>query len=48
MESFTYVNIFEMKGVEYLLVLFFLALLIFLVRYFGPSPGDKGDKERII
>ena len=47
MEFYTYVNIFEQKGLEYLLLLCFLALFIYLVRYLsGPAksaavPGDK-------
>jgi len=48
MEFYTYVNIFETKGLEYLLLLSFLALFIFLVRYLaGPgkrksAPAEKG------
>jgi hypothetical protein len=38
METYTYVNIFETKGLEYLLLMCFLVLFIFLVRYLrGPS-----------
>lgn len=38
MEFYTYVNIFETKGLEYLLLLSFLALFIYLVRYLsGPE-----------
>jgi hypothetical protein len=33
MESYSYVNIFETKGLENLLVLSFLVMLVFLVRY---------------
>jgi len=33
METYTYVNIFETKGLEYLLLLAFLALFVLLVRY---------------
>ncbi len=33
METYTYVNIFETKGLEYLLLMAFLVLFIFLVRY---------------
>jgi hypothetical protein len=32
-ETYTYVNIFETKGLEYLLLMAFLVLFIFLVRY---------------
>ncbi len=50
MEFYTYVNIFETKGLEYLLLLSFLALFILLVRYLsgygkkGPDAGDKTSK----
>jgi len=40
MEFYTYVNIFETKGLEYLLLLSFLALFILLVRYLS-APGTK-------
>lgn len=37
METYTYVNIFETKGLEYLLLLCFLVLFVVLVRYLrGP------------
>ena len=41
MEFYTYVNIFETKGLEYLLLLSFLVLFILLVRYLS-VPGTKG------
>ena len=40
MDSFYYVNIFETKGLEYLLLMIFLVLLILLVRYVSP-PSEK-------
>ena len=40
METYTYVNIFETKGLEYLLLLCFLVLFIFLIRYLS-GPGGK-------
>ena len=40
MESFTYVNIFETKGLEYLLLLCFWVLFMYLVRYLR-KPGKK-------
>ena len=48
MESYTYVNIFETKGLEYLLLICFLVLFIFLVRYLvspakAPVQAEKGD-----
>lgn len=45
MESFTYVNIFETKGLEYLLLLSFWALFIYLVRYLS-KPAKKGKDAR--
>ncbi len=46
MEFYTYVNIFETKGLEYLLLLSFLALFIFLVRYLaGPAKKNSGPGE---
>lgn len=38
MESYSYVNIFETKGLENLLVLSFLVMLVFLIRYINSSP----------
>lgn len=38
METYTYVNIFETQGLEYLLLLSFLLLLIALVRYLNSPP----------
>ena len=45
MEFYTYVNIFETKGLEYLLLLCFLGLFIFLVRYLSP-PENKGSRDK--
>lgn len=45
MEFYTYVNIFETKGLEYLLLLSFLAMFIFLVKYLS-RPGDKKPAQR--
>ena len=42
MEFYTYLNIFETKGLEYLLLLSFLALFIFLVKYLR-RPGEKNS-----
>jgi hypothetical protein len=39
METYTYVNIFETQGMEYLLLLAFLLLLIALVRYLNSPPS---------
>jgi len=49
MEYYTYVNIFATKGLEYLLLLAFLALFIFFLRYLsgsaekGSAPPGKGS-----
>jgi len=40
MESYTYLNIFETKGLEYLLLMCFLVLFIFLIKYLS-SPQKK-------
>ena len=37
LETYTYVNIFETKGLEYLLLISFLVLFIIFVRYFFSS-----------
>ena len=39
METYTYVNIFETKGLEYLLLMCFLVLLIYFVRYLREPEG---------
>jgi hypothetical protein len=41
MDSFTYVNIFETKGLEYLLLLCFWALFVYLIRYLTPQSDKK-------
>ena len=40
MEFYTYVNIFETKGLEYLLLISFLVLFLLLIRYLS-VPGRK-------
>jgi hypothetical protein len=45
MDSFTYVNIFETKGLEYLLLLCFWVLFLYLIRYLSPTK-DKRKKQR--
>jgi hypothetical protein len=43
MDSFTYVNIFETKGLEYLLLLSFWVLFVYLIRYLSKPPkGGTG------
>jgi hypothetical protein len=39
MESYSYVDLFETKGLEYLLLIGFLVLLIFLLRYLDTAPS---------
>jgi uncharacterized membrane protein len=47
MEYYSYVNIFEQKGVAYILLLSFLVLAVLLIRYLStpekkdPVAGDK-------
>lgn len=46
MEYYSYVNIFETKGLAYLLLLCFLVLGIFLVRYLSaPAKKDSVPKS---
>lgn len=41
METYSYVNIFETKGLEYLLLMAFLVLFVFFLRYLrGTSKGS--------
>ncbi len=40
METYTYVNIFATKGLEYLLLVCFLVLFVVLVRYLK-GPGEN-------
>jgi hypothetical protein len=39
METYTYVNIFETKGLEYILLISFLVLFVILVRYLSTPSG---------
>ena len=41
METYFYVNIFETKGLEYLLLLAFLVLLVLLFRYIRSPAATK-------
>ena len=41
MEFYTYVNIFETKGLEYLLLMSFLVMFIVLLRYLATGPQRK-------
>ena len=45
MDSFTYINIFETKGLEYLLLLSFWVLFVYLIRYLSKPPkGGAGPQ----
>ncbi len=47
MDFYSYVNIFEQKGLEYLLLLSFFALFVYLVRYLkGPAKGEAARGEK--
>ncbi len=47
MEYYSYVNIFEQKGVAYILLLSFLVLAVLLVRYIsGTSEKDRSSEDR--
>ena len=50
MEAISYVNIFETKGLEYLLVISFLAGFLLLVRYLGAhaAEGSAGAVENAV
>lgn len=40
METYYYVNLFETKGLEYLLLICFLCLLVLLIRYLRTPPRE--------
>jgi len=42
LETYRYVNIFETKGLEYLLLISFLVLFVLLIRYLR-RPEDTGE-----
>ena len=45
-EYYSYVNIFETKGLAYLLLLSFLVLGVLLIRYLsGPARKDSGPEK---
>jgi len=46
MDSFTYVNIFETKGLEYLLLLCFWGLFVYLIRYLAKPVKKHKDSHR--
>ncbi len=47
MEFYTYVNIFETKGLEYLLLLSFFVLFLYLLRYLsGPRKKNSAPAEK--
>ena len=46
MEYYSYVNIFETKGLAYLLLLSFLVMGVFLVNYLSGPQDDKIDAKK--
>lgn len=47
MEYYSYVNIFEQKGVAYILLLSFLVLAVMLIRYLGgPAKKDSASTDK--
>jgi hypothetical protein len=47
MEYYSYVNIFEQKGVAYILLLSFLVLAVMLIRYLsGPAKKDCASTDK--
>jgi hypothetical protein len=42
-ETYTYVNIFETKGLEYLLLISFLVLLLLLIKYLAVPEDQAGN-----
>ena len=45
MDAMSYVNIFETKGLEYLLLLSFWVLFVYLVRYLWKPANKRKDKQ---
>jgi hypothetical protein len=47
MEFYSYVNIFETKGLAYILLMSFLVLGILLIKYLSaPEKKDSADNDR--
>jgi hypothetical protein len=46
MDGFTFVDIFETKGIEYILVLVFLVVFIFFMRALTKETPRSGDSEQ--
>ncbi len=47
MDFYSYVNIFEQKGLEYLLLLSFFVLFVVLVKYLrSPAKGEAARGEK--
>jgi hypothetical protein len=48
-ETYHYVNIFETKGLEYLLLISFLVLFVLLIRYLRQVEPDQdsGENNRV-
>ena len=45
MDDFHFVDIYASKGTEYLLIILFLVLLVFVWRYLNQAP--RGERGRI-
>ncbi len=43
METYSYLNIFETKGLEYILLILFMIMFVFLYRY--TKAGIKNDRD---
>ncbi len=41
METYSYVNIFETKGLEYILLICFMVMMVLLFRYMRAGMRDK-------
>ncbi|MGZ8209788.1 MAG: hypothetical protein ACXW2I_05665 [Burkholderiales bacterium] len=47
MEYYSYVNIFEQKGLAYILLLSFLVMAVLLIRYLsGPEKEEPARREK--
>ncbi len=48
MECYHYVNIFETKGLEYILVIIFLITLVLFMRHLVPSHADRQRPRHVM
>ncbi len=47
METYRFVNIFETKGLEYMLLICFLVLFVLLVRYLTPTKPATSSRNSV-